>query len=269
MYTGNGGTAWSGIQALNVAANTAPSAASWGTKRIDVVYGVDATHLGHLWIDGGAGNWDPTSETVYSSAKFAAPVVAAAPLHAGRLDVFGSSGGTDLSHTLYQDTLPGYIGVGEGKNGGEGLWCWASAAISVVDYEKGAKHISCEAVNKALGMTSCCNNPTAPKTCLVGGSVKPVLDAYGVSYQDMNGALALPALQMSLLLAHQPVISYHSHPDGGGHDVDLVDTYRLHGEDMVVIYGTQFDANWVMPYSEYVHHKDTGWTVTDMIIPKH
>lgn len=265
-YTGNGGSSWSGIQQLNVAANTAPSATTWGEKRIDVVYGVDTYTLGHLWIDGGTGSWNPSSEKLVSSSQpVGVPVAAAAPSHANRMDVFTIPAGTRLSHTLYQESVPGFSGVGEGDNGGNGLWCWASAAISVVDYiaQPNPSLRSCDGVNKELNLTTCCTEPTAPSACLVGGGVEAVLKAYNVSYQDVQ-PLDLASLQNSLWVVHKPVISNHYHPEGGGHYVVLVDTYRLHGTDMVVVFGTQFDANWVVPYTDYLR-KYYDWWVDGMV----
>ncbi|MGA2435342.1 MAG: hypothetical protein ABSG25_08655 [Bryobacteraceae bacterium] len=265
-YTGNGGTAWSGILSLNVAANSAPSATSWGSNRIDVVYGVDNYNLGHLWIDGGTGTWNPSHETLVSSSQpVGVPVAAAAPSHSGRMDVFTSPAGTRLSHTLYQESLPGFVPVGEGNNGGNGLWCWASAAITVVDYiaHPNPSPIACDGANKEIKMTTCCTNPVAPQACLIGGTVQPVLNAYGVTYTDV-APLDLAGLRKALWVMHQPVISSHHHPEGGGHFVDLVDTYRLHGTDMVVIFGTQFDANWVVPYSDYLR-KYYSWWVDGMV----
>ena len=65
-YSGNGGSSWSG--ALNVGqASSAPSATSWGTSRLDVVYGVDPKHLGHLSIDGASGTWNPHTESLLSA----------------------------------------------------------------------------------------------------------------------------------------------------------------------------------------------------------
>ena len=108
QYTNNGGTSWSGAQSLGVTASTPPSATSWGSRRIDVVYGVDATHLGHLWIDGASGNWSPSHESLLSTHSVGVPFTVAAPSHAGRLDVFSiqTGGGTRISHTLYQESLP-------------------------------------------------------------------------------------------------------------------------------------------------------------------
>lgn len=79
---------------------------------------------------------------------------------------------------------------------------------------------------------------------------------------------------MELWMNHQSIISHHVHPAGDGHYVVLVDTYRLHGQDMVVIFGTQFNANWVVPYNEYIQdhfttdpktHKPAGWRVDGMV----
>ena len=92
-YTGNGGSSWSGIQQLNVAANTAPSATTWGEKRIDVVYGVDTYTLGHLWIDGGTGSWNPSSEKLVSSSQ---PVGAIAAVEECGAPMVSIAGGEPL-----------------------------------------------------------------------------------------------------------------------------------------------------------------------------
>src|SRR5262249_22274232 len=109
-----------------------------------------------------------------------------------------------------------------------------------------------------LTMTSCCTTPKAPQACLVGGTVEPVLDGYGVTY-DKHQPPSLDELKMWLWFAHPPVISHHKHPEGAGHFVDLVATYRLHGQNMVVVWGTQFDGYWVDTYSDYMAKHDSWW----------
>ena len=274
-YTNNGGTAWSGNQSLGVTASTPPSATSWGKKRIDVVYGVDANHLGHLWIDGGTGSWSPNHETLYSSKAIGTPFAVAATTHSGRMDVFAVDSSWKINHTLYQESLPGFLGVGEGTNGGEGIWCADSAAVSVINYvaNPNPKLLTCDGVNMQKGLTTCCQTPTAPAACLTGGNAEPILDGYNISYNNLQ-PLPLDSLKMKLWQERQSIISHHAHPADGGHCVVLTDTYRLHGEDMVVIFGTQFNANWVLQYSEYLkNHFGTdpqtglpnGWKVDGMI----
>ena len=117
---------------------------------------------------------------------------------------------------------------------------------------------SCDATNKELHMSTCCQAPSAPAACLVGGTIQPVLDAYGITYKN-SPPPALGDLRTHLWTMHQPLVSHHQHPDGNGHFVDLVDTYRLHGQDMVVVFGTQFNANWVDTYADYTMNHGSWW----------
>ena len=61
-YTQNGGANWSGAQSLGQSSITAPSATSWGTARVDLVYGAAADKLGHIAFDGSSGTWGTTTE---------------------------------------------------------------------------------------------------------------------------------------------------------------------------------------------------------------
>lgn len=273
---------WSNVIPLGVTASTAPSATSWGTSRIDVVYGVDASHLGHLWIDGSTGTWAPSHEKLTSSQSVGwKPTAVAARSHAGRLDVFTSPSFGKINHTLYQNSLPGFAGVSEGNNGGNGVWCSESAAISVINDILKPKTLlrSCDGANVQHGMTTCCTMPLAPAACrpATGGSVESILDGYHLNYQELS-PLSLASLQLELWTLQQPVISHHSHPDGSGHYVVLVDTYRLNKKNMVVIFGTQFDANWVVPYDYYLQNhyatnpqtgQQSGWKVDGMVTNFH
>jgi len=268
----DGGMKWTRLgEYPGVGAGTSVSATSWRDGRIDVVYRVDASHLGHWWFDHSS---DATTsyETLVSDKKLVGePVVVSAQGRTNRLDVFASSGGGRLNHTLYQKSVPGFAGVGEGANGGNGLWCWASAAIGVVNFiaHPDPSLIACDGVNKEYKMTTCCSansDGLAPAACRNkdGGNIEGVLDAYGISYTKVK-PLTLQELQLALWAGHQPVIAHHDHSDGRGHYVDLVDTYHLHGNDMVVIFSPQLASAhggyWVEQYSVYLdetQHK-TWW----------
>ena len=278
-YTNNGGTTWSGTQSLGVTASTPPSATSWGKKRVDVVYGVDANHLGHLWIDGSTGTWSPSHETLYSSQTIGTPFAVAATPHSGRLDVFAVDSSWKINRTLYQESLTGFAGVGEGSNGGAGLWCSEAAAASVINYvTKPNPNISaCVAANKLYSLTTCCQVPTTPAACIPAGGANAgtIVGLYDISF-DNNQPLSLDSLRIKLWQERQAIISHHTHPDGGGHYVVLTDTYRLHGEDMVAMFDPKFGttgAYWVLQYSEYLKdHYGTdpntgtpnGWKVAGM-----
>jgi hypothetical protein len=270
--SGDGGKTWTGVDYSGITVSTPLSATSWGSARIDLVYGVDANHLGHWWLDNTAGANTTGHESLLSNSQpVGVPIVASAPGHANRLDVFATPAGSRLSHTLYQESLPGFVGVDEGNSGGEGLWCWASAATSAANYltHPNPSLQSCDGVNKVIQPPTCCTiDPStgkAPAACLVGGGVEAVLKAYGISYKNVP-PLNLADLRSTLWKAHLPAISHHAHADGSGHYVDLVDTYRMHGKDMVVIFGTQFDANWVVPYTNVYLRKYYNWWVDGMII---
>jgi hypothetical protein len=265
QVNGNGSGSWyAAYPSIGVVKlSSAPSATSWGPDRVDVVYAVDQTHLGHLWYDGRKGDWTPHTETLFSSWQVGAPVVTAGPSKKNRLDVYSLPvGGGLLAHTLYQESLEGFIGIGEGP--GEGDWCWASAAISVVDYMKylqtgvNPQIQSCTAADKYPGLPNSCCAKNTPEACLVGGTVEPILTTYGVKYSS-SGPLALSDLEFYLWSDSHPVISNHQHSDGTGHYVVLVDVYHFRGTDMVVIYGTQFNAYWVLPYPEYIKNHGSWW----------
>ncbi len=262
-YSNNGGSGWSAALALGVASATVPSATSWGTQRLDVVYGVDSTHLGHLWIDGSTGSWDPSHETLASSQALGVPVGVSAAGRRGRVDVFASPSGTKLSHTLFQESLPGYQVVRQPN----GDWCWAASATSVLDYVyaaagKTTTFQQCALVNLELNRSDCCtidpsdkiNGVANPSPCLTGGDVAPLLTDYSVKSSTSNPPMPASALKYWLGTAHQPVISHHLHyteNPPSGHFVVLTDMYELNGQNMVVISDPGW-GNYVEVYENYL-----------------
>ncbi len=268
-FSQDGGNSWTGAISMNVFAGSPPSATTPGANRIDVVYGVDLAHIGHLWIDGNSGSWTPQSE-VLQGGNGSYVIASASRYRLGRMDVVAAGpyniygpapANYTISRTLWQDSLPGFAGVSEGQSGGNGLWCWASAGASAVNYVylqrtgKPSAVRSCDAANTELSRADCCLSPS-PKACLVTGKVEPILSAYQVNFQVQNGPLPIDQLRQQLLYNHKVLISHHAHSDGSGHLVNLVDTYFLNGADRVVVFGTQYDGYWVDVYSDYTAFHD-------------
>jgi len=264
LWTQNGGTSWSSAESLGVVSATAPSATSWSGSRIDLVYGVSSSKLGHMWFESTSGSWKTHSESLNTTTAIGTPVAASARGRLGRIDVI-SLASTVLRHTFFQESLPGGVPPEPQPNG---YWCWAAAGATVLNYLHPTLHLSqCQAVNAVLGRSDCCH-ATTPSACLVGGTAESVFDEYDQSYDSSDSPLSLASLKMLLQVAKKPVVSFHYHPqDGGGHIVVLTDVYRFMGEDYMVITDSKMGGgNWIMPYSEYL--ADHGsWKVTRMVWP--
>ncbi len=108
-----------------------------------------------------------------------------------------------------------------------------------------------------------------------GANAGTILSRYGITHQNKQ-PLTLEALRTELWQGHGAIISHHVHPSGSVHYVVLTDTYRLHGEDMVVMFDGKFGSTggyWVYQYSEYLKdHFGTapdgtpnGWKVDGMM----
>ncbi len=272
-YTQNDGASWSGSEALGLTAGGTPSATSWGTGHIDLVYPTtDATpKLGHVSFDNSTGAWKTSPvETLASSEAARFPAAASAPGRPNRIDLLTLPSGTKLSHSFFSEPLAGFKVYSQPN----AFWCWIASPLSVLEYLKKPHLAECSEANADLAQSTCCNSPL-PSACQQGGNVATVLKRNNVAFSS-SAPLSVAQIRDQIYVKKQPIIVHHYHPaDGGGHYVIIRDVYRFAGVDYLVIADSKFQdattpslgANWVVSYDDYIDVAMThpSWRVDQMV----
>lgn len=256
----NDGASW-GLENTLITIDGVPSATTWGPGRLDVavsrtISGV--VQLKHIWRIGSA-DW---SEAHYTSHQaFGQPRLAAALGRPNRFDVVGTPDGTNIYHSLYQESLPGFA---ELNNPQPDYWCFANSSGMVVNYlnQPAAPLPTCVFASSDLGANCCA--ATVPDACLSGGSTSNVLSNFGVTWSDER-ILTADELRFELLVAHRPVIAHEDHNnDSGSHVVVIRDIYKVAGVDYVALVDpANRGLTWVWPYTTLINYNG-NWHIDYM-----
>lgn len=244
---------WS-FELTNIVVDTPPTVVSWGPWQFRV-FARRGTTLRQIQKNGT--QW---SDLIFaSSAAFGTPVAAAALGRPERIDFLGSPDGSTLKHTLYQESVPGYL---ELWNPYTSHWCWATTAGTVVNQMYGFAHPTCYYVSLEVGEDCCAANPDS--SCITTGSDSSVLSAWGIDWTE-GPPLTADELRFQLQVIKHPVIAFHDITlSFVNHYVVLRDIYAVNGVDYVVIADPGDNGeSWVWPYSTYLAYDD-NWEVTSM-----